>query len=103
MNAKTPARRAVAVIAGALVIAATSAACLADAGAGTHAGFQARSLIKPLGIATLSLIALTICLARLRRVRRLNTRLVMRLHKASGVCTLCVGIIHATIIFVFHG
>ena len=86
-----------------MVIAAMGATCFADGGHVSEVGFEARSLVKPMGIATLSLIALTICLGLLRRVRRLNTRTVMRLHKISGICALCAGAIHATIIFVLHG
>jgi hypothetical protein len=65
-------------------------------------GFSAASMIEPMGAVTLSLVALTVCLGFLRRVRRLSPRLVLRLHKTCGVSALAAGAIHATLVLVAH-
>lgn len=80
----------------------------AKAGRGEHENgvyareFSLMSLIEPSGILTLSLVALTVCLGLLRRVRRLKPRLILTLHKTAGVLTLLSGIIHATTVFLAH-
>ena len=64
--------------------------------------FSLISLAEPAGILTLSLVALTVCLGLLRRVRRLRPRLLLKLHKIAGICALCSGAIHATIVLLTH-
>ena len=64
--------------------------------------FSLISLAKPTGILTLSLVALTVCLGLLRRIRRLKPRLLLKLHKIAGVCALGSGAIHATIVLLTH-
>lgn len=58
--------------------------------------------VKPVGAVALALIALTVCLGFLRRVKALRTRVVMRIHKTTGVCALIVAAIHATIVIILH-
>ena len=65
-------------------------------------GFSAASMIAPMGVVTLSLVALTVCLGLLRRVRRLKPRVLLRLHKTCGVSALAAGAIHATLVLVAH-
>jgi hypothetical protein len=50
-----------------------------------------------MGITTLSLVAATVLLGRLRRVRRLKPRLMLKLHRILGVCALVSGSIQATL------
>ena len=64
--------------------------------------FSLISLAKPSGILTLSLVALTVCLGLLRRVRRLRPRLLLKMHKIAGICALSSGAIHATIVLLTH-
>ena len=64
--------------------------------------FSLAGLVEPTGILTLSLVALTVCLGVLRRVRRLKPRLLLKLHKLVGVCALCSGVVHATIVLLTH-
>ncbi len=64
--------------------------------------FSLISLAEPTGILTLSLVGLTVCLGLLRRVRRLKPRLLLKLHKIVGVCALCSGVVHATIVLLTH-
>ena len=59
-------------------------------------------LIVPTGIVTLSLVAVTVLLAVLRRVKRFKARVVMRVHKVTGVSALITGILHAALIVFFH-
>ena len=65
-------------------------------------GFSAVRMIVPMGFVTLSLVALTVCLGLLRRVRRLKPRLLLKLHKTCGVSALVAGAIHATLALVAH-
>lgn len=65
-------------------------------------GPSAASMIAPMGIVTLLLVALTVCLGLLRRVRRLKPRLLLKLHKTCGVSALVAGAIHATLVLVAH-
>jgi len=65
-------------------------------------GISPFKFIKPTGIATLSLVAVTVCLGFLKRVKRFRTRLVLRIHKITGVCALAAGATHATLIFALH-
>ncbi len=64
--------------------------------------FSLISLAEPTGILTLSLVALTVCLGLLRRIRRLGPRLLLKLHKIVGLCALSSGAIHATIVLLTH-
>ena len=64
--------------------------------------FSLIRLAEPTGILTLSLVALTVCLGVLRRVRRLRPRLILKLHKIVGFCVLGSGAIHATIVLLTH-
>ena len=64
------------------------------------AGPSAARLIEPMGILTLSLVAATVCLGLLRRVRRLKPRLLLRFHKTCGVSALVAGAIHAALVLV---
>ena len=64
--------------------------------------FPLISLAEPAGILTLSLVALTVCLGMLRRVRRLKPRLILKLHKIVGFSALGSGAIHATIVLLTH-
>jgi len=64
--------------------------------------FSLISLTKPTGILTLSLVALTVCLSLLRRVRRLKPRLLLKLHKIAGISALSLGAIHAMIVLLIH-
>ncbi len=64
--------------------------------------FSLISLAKPTGIATLSLVGLSVCLGLLRRVRRLKPRRMLKLHKIIGFCALGSGLVHATIILLTH-
>jgi hypothetical protein len=63
--------------------------------AGNHRG-------EPTGILTLSLVALTVCLGLLRRVRRLKPRLLLKLHKIAGICAISSGAFHAMIVLLTH-
>ena len=65
-------------------------------------GFSTAELIVPMGVLTLSLVALTVCLGLLRRVRRLRPRLLLKLHKIAGICALGSGAIHATLVLLIH-
>ena len=60
--------------------------------------FSLIMLAEPTGALTLSLVALTVGLVWLRRVRRLKPRTLLKLHKIVGVCALCSGAIHAMIV-----
>ena len=64
--------------------------------------FSLTSLAEPTGILTLSLVASTVCLGLLRRVRRLRPRLLLKLHKIAGICALGSGALHATIVLLIH-
>ena len=59
-------------------------------------------LVEPAGILTLSLLAATVCLGVLRRVKKLKPRQVLRVHKIAGVTTLVSGVLHATLIVLVH-
>ena len=62
--------------------------------------FWGRRWIEPMGATTLTLLITTVCLALLRRVRWPKPGVILRLHKIAGVCTLCSGLIHATLVIV---
>ncbi len=64
--------------------------------------FSLASLAEPTGALTLVLVAVTVCLGVLRRVRKLKPRLLLKLHKIIGFCALGSGLIHATIILLGH-
>jgi hypothetical protein len=55
-------------------------------------------LVEPTGAMTLVLLIATVCLALLRRVRRPRPGLILKLHKIAGICTLCSGLLHATLV-----
>lgn len=59
-------------------------------------------LVEPAGILTLSLLAVTVCLGVLRRVKKLGSRQVLRVHKIAGVAALVSGVLHATLIVLVH-
>ena len=59
-------------------------------------------LVEPAGILTLSLLAVTVCLGMLRRVKKLGSRQVLRVHKIAGVAALVSGVLHATLIVLVH-
>lgn len=69
---------------------------------GPAAGFSAVRLIEPMGALTLSLVAATVCLGLLRRVRRLKPPLLLRVHKTCGVSALVAGAVHAALVLVAH-
>jgi len=56
-------------------------------------------LIVPMGIATLSLVAVTVALSVFRRV---NVRLMMKWHKRTGIAGLISGAIHAILVLIAH-
>jgi hypothetical protein len=55
-----------------------------------------KRFVEPTGIATLSLVALTVALGLFRRVWK--PLLLLRIHKVCGVCALVSGLTHATLI-----
>ena len=57
-------------------------------------------LIKPMGIATLSLLVITVALGVLRR--RWNPKLMFKMHKICGISALVAGVIHASLIIFLH-
>ncbi len=65
-------------------------------------GLSLVALVRPMGIATLSLVALTVLLGLLRRVRRLRPRLLLRIHKTTGVIALISALIHAGLVLFAH-
>jgi len=54
--------------------------------------------IEPAGATTLTLLMTTVCLALLRRVRWPRPGFILKLHKIAGICTLCSGVFHATLV-----
>jgi YHS domain-containing protein len=56
-------------------------------------------LIVPMGIITLSLVALTVALSVFRRV---NVRLMMKWHKRMGIAALISGAAHAVLVLIAH-
>ena len=69
---------------------------------GGGSGVSLLKLIEPTGIATLSLVAATVFLGYLKGVKRFRARLVLRIHKITGVCALAAGVTHATLVIVLH-
>ncbi|HUT33477.1 MAG TPA: hypothetical protein VNE39_08370 [Planctomycetota bacterium] len=74
-------------------------------GEGAHAdnhehavGFAWGMLLKPLGITTLVLLALT---ASTGLLRRKNPRLLLKCHKALALLTVLAALCHATLAFLF--
>ena len=65
----------------------------------THGDFSAVSLIVPMGIATLSLVAVTVFLGLFRRW---SPKLMLKWHKRSGVLALLAGAIHAALVLLAH-
>ena len=63
------------------------------------AGFTARALIEPMGIATLVLMAVTVGLGFLRK---LNPKLLLTWHKRVGPVALAAGAIHAALVILSH-
>ena len=61
--------------------------------------FSPTGLIEPMGIVTLLLVASTVCLGVLRR---LKPRPLLTIHKICGVCALSSGAIHAILVFIAH-
>ena len=57
-------------------------------------------LIKPLGIATLLLVGITVTLGILRR--RWKPRLMLKIHKRCGVSALLVGAAHAALVMLLY-
>ena len=62
-------------------------------------GFSPAALIEPMGIVTLSLVASTVCLGLLRR---LKPRPLLTIHKICGVCALVSGATHAILVLIAH-
>ena len=56
-------------------------------------------LLVPMGIVTLSLVAVTVFLSIFRRI---NTRLMMTWHKRTGMTALITGAIHAVLVLIAH-
>ncbi len=56
-------------------------------------------LIVPMGIVTLSLVAVTIFLSIFRRI---NVSLMMKWHKRTGIAVLIAGVIHAILVLIAH-
>ena len=57
-------------------------------------------LIEPMGILTLSLVALTVALGVFRR--RWRPRLMLKIHKRCGVSALVAGAVHAALVLFLH-
>ena len=64
-----------------------------------HGGFLMAALIRPMGIATLSLVAITVCLGLFRRR---NPKLLLKWHKRLGPTALLAGAIHAVLVMLAH-
>ena len=64
-----------------------------------HGGFSTAALIRPMGIATLSLVAITVCLGLFRRK---NPKLLLKWHKRLGPTALLAGAIHAVLVMLAH-
>ncbi len=64
-----------------------------------HRGFSPVSLIVPMGIATLSLIAVTVFLGLFRRW---SPKLMFKWHKRTGVLALLAGAIHAALVLLLY-
>jgi len=64
-----------------------------------YGGISMAALIKPMGIATLSLVAITVCLGLFRRK---NPKLLLKWHKRLGPTALLVGAIHAVLVMLAH-
>jgi YHS domain-containing protein len=69
---------------------------------GSSGGLTLTRLTRPTGIATLSLVAMTVCLGLLRKLKRPGPRVLLKLHKTAGICALCSGAIHAAIVLLGH-
>ncbi len=62
-----------------------------------------RKLFIPAGITALSLIAVTVTLGLLRRMKLFGgPRLAMKIHKITGVCALLAGAAHLTIKLILY-
>ncbi|MFH1549339.1 MAG: YHS domain-containing protein [Planctomycetota bacterium] len=59
-------------------------------------GFAWRRLVKPLGITTLSLLAITVCLGFLTRK---NFQLLFKWHRLSAILTFISALCHAILVF----
>jgi len=57
-------------------------------------------LIEPMGILTLSLVAITVALGVFRR--RWKPRLMLKMHKTCGVLALASGAVHAALVVFLH-
>lgn len=57
------------------------------------------NLIAPMGIITLSLVAITVFLSVFRRI---NARLMMKWHKRTGITALITGVIHLILVLIAH-
>jgi len=89
------------IAAAALILAVCTQVFGEDSGGGVlDVKPKLRELIEPAGITTLVLVAAAVALGFLRRAKKLNTRTVLGVHKAVGVCALVAGCIHATIVFI---
>ena len=64
-----------------------------------HRRLSAASLIAPMGIATLCLVALTVALGLFRR---LSPRVMLTWHKRVGPLALLAGAIHALLVLLVH-
>lgn len=62
-----------------------------------------RKLFVPAGITALSLIAVTVILGMLRRIKLFGgPRLAMKIHKITGICALLAGATHLMIKLILH-
>ena len=64
-----------------------------------HGGFSPTALIEPMGIATLSLVAVTVCLGLFRRA---NPKVMLKWHKRLGPIALLSGAVHAMLVMLAH-
>ena len=65
-------------------------------------GVSLGATVEPMGILTLTFVALAVSLGLLRRLRRLKPRRVLKLHKIVGFCALASGTVHATLVLLSH-
>jgi YHS domain-containing protein len=74
---------------------------LADAHAADHehAEFNAAALVEPMGITTLSLLAVTACLGFFRKK---SPRILLAWHKRLAVITIISAACHTTLVFLSH-
>ncbi|NIA20404.1 MAG: hypothetical protein GWP05_00185 [Anaerolineaceae bacterium] len=62
-------------------------------------GFDLGSLVVPMGIATLTLMTVTVCLGLFRR---LNPRVLLKWHRRFGPAAIISGALHALLVLLTH-